>query len=108
MNKLILLALAAPTTSACVPMVAMSAASMVAEQAAGKPVSNQGLQPQAREACSLEAAKYGTVHVIDVEQSRVNKIIVWGTVETAKGKQSFQCDFGTRITAFKLRPIASR
>jgi hypothetical protein len=107
-KKLLLLAIATPSLPACVPMMAVSAASMVAEQAAGKPVDNQGLQPQAREACTVEAAKYGAVHVIDVEQNRVNKIIVWGTVETAKGKQSFQCDFGTRIAAFKLRPIARR
>jgi hypothetical protein len=46
------------------------------------------------------------VHVIDVEQHRIDKIIVWGTVDDDKRKQSFQCDFGSRITGFTLHPIA--
>jgi hypothetical protein len=43
--------------------------------------------------------------VIDVEQHSVAKIIVWGTIDDGKQKQSFQCDFGTKISGFKLRPI---
>ena len=86
-------------------MMAVSAASMAAQAAQGTPVSNEALHPQAREACSAQAAKYGEVHVIDVEQHSVAKIIVWGTVDDGKRKQSFQCDFGTRVTGFKLRPI---
>lgn len=83
----------------------MSALGMAANSARGRPVSNQELKPQAREQCSAQAAKYGAVHVIDVEQHRIDKIIVWGTVEDGKVKQSFQCDFGTKITGFTLRPI---
>ena len=46
------------------------------------------------------------MHVIDVEQHRVGRIIVWGTVDDGRSKQSsFQCDFGTKITGFTLRPI---
>ncbi len=80
---------------------------MAAQGARGRPVSNEALQPQAREACSARAAQYGAVHVIDVEQHRIDKIIVWGTVEDGPQKRSFQCDFGTSITAFTLRPIRS-
>jgi hypothetical protein len=109
MKRLILiflLAAAAPALGGCVPMMAVSAASMVAQGAEGTPVSNQGLQPQARDACTQQAAKYGTVTIIDVEQHRVNQIIVWGTVEdAAKQKRSFECDYGTKITGFKLRVI---
>ena len=101
-----LLAIAAiPALSGCVPMMALSAANMVARGAQGTPASNEAFQPQAREACTAQAATYGTVHVIDVEQRAVNKIIVWGTVDDGKLKRSFQCDFGTRITGFKLRAI---
>jgi hypothetical protein len=89
----------------CVPMIAVSAVSMAARSAEGRPVSNEALQPQAREACSAQAAHYGAVHVIDVEQHSINKIIVWGTVDDGRQKRSFQCDFGTRITGFTLRPI---
>jgi hypothetical protein len=89
----------------CVAGMAMSAAGMVAQSAQGRQSSNAGLQPQAREACTAQAAKYGTVHVIDVEQHSTIRIIVWGAVETAQGRQSFECDFGRQITGFKLRPI---
>lgn len=105
MTRIALLLLLAPTLSGCVAGMAVSALSMAAKSARGRPVSNETLQPQAREACSAQAARYGTVHVIDVEQHRVDRIIVWGTVDDGQRKQSFQCDFGTKITGFTLRPI---
>jgi hypothetical protein len=104
---LLLIAPALPL-GGCVPMMAASAVSMAAQGARGWPASNESLQPQAREACSAQAAQYGAVRVIDVEQHRTNKIIVWGTVDDGKQKRSFQCDFGTRITGFTLRAIAPR
>jgi len=86
-------------------MMVVSAAGMAAQSAKGKPVSNVGSQPQARDACTARAAQYGAVHVIDVQQHRVDKIIGWGTVGDGKERRSFQCDFGTKITRFTLRPI---
>ena len=86
-------------------MMAVSAAGMVVRGAQGSPASNEALQPQAREACSAQAAHYGAVHIIDVEQHSIAKIIVWGTVGEGQQKRSFQCDFGTRITGFTLRQI---
>ncbi len=94
-----------PTLAGCVPMMAVSAVSMAAQGAQGPTIGNEALQPEAREACSAKAAQYGAVHVIDVQQYSVSKIIVWGTVDDGKEKRSFQCDFGTKITGFKLRPI---
>lgn len=96
---------ASPALTGCVPMMAVSAASMVAQGAEGTPVSDAELQPQARDACSRQAAKYGAVSIIDVEQHRLNQIIVWGTVGEGTQKRSFECDYGTKITAFKLREI---
>jgi hypothetical protein len=43
--------------------------------------------------------------VIDVEQARIDKIIVWGTVDDGQQRRSFQCNFGIRITGFTLREI---
>ena len=103
--RLIALVLVAPALSGCVASMAMSAASMAARAAQGQPVSNAELGPQAREACTAQAAQYGTVNIIDVEQHSVDKIIVWGTVDDGKERRSFQCDYGTRITGFKLRTI---
>ena len=91
----------------CVAGMAVSAAGLAAQSARGTPQSNANLQPAARQACEASAARYGAVHIIDVEQHGISKIIVWGTVDDGKQRQSFQCDFGTRITSFKLRPITS-
>jgi hypothetical protein len=102
---LFLLAGCIPWLGGCVPMMAFSAANMAAQAAQGTPTSNEALQPQAREACSARAAQYRTVHVIDVEQHSVGRIIVWGTVDDGKQTRSFQCDFGTKIAGFKLRAI---
>src|SRR5947209_15842333 len=91
-----LLACACPALARCLPMMAVSAASMAAQGAAGTPVSDAELQPKARDACTARAAPYGEVHVIDVEQHRVDQIIVWGTVGPESNKRSFECDFTTR------------
>jgi hypothetical protein len=101
----LLLIVSSPALTGCIPMMALSAADVAARSAQGTPVSNEGLQSQARDACTAQAAQYGAVHVIDVEQHRVDKIIVWGTVDDGKQRRSFQCDFGTKITGFTLRRI---
>jgi hypothetical protein len=108
MNRLAAWALppiAALLLSGCVAMAAVSGVGLAAQAAQGKPVKNEQFQPQARQACSARAAQYGAVHVIDVEQARIDKIIVWGTVDDGQQKRSFQCNFGTRITGFTLREI---
>ena len=95
----------APILGGCVAGIAASAISLAAQSARGKPVDNQALKPQAREACSAQASQYGTVQVIDVEQHSLDKIIVWGTVDDGNHRRSFQCNFGTKITSFIMRPI---
>jgi hypothetical protein len=103
--SLLVLLIAFPVLSGCIPMMAVSAVSMAGQAAQRTPVDSEALQPQARDTCTAQAAQYGTVNVIDVEQHRVNEIIVWGTVDDGKKKRSFECDFGTKVTAFKLREI---
>ncbi len=93
--------------SGCLPMMAASAISMAASSARGRPTSNAHLAPAAEAACSTTAAQYGAVHVIDVQQASVGKIIVWGTAGEGAHKQSFECHFGAAITSFKLRAIKS-
>lgn len=88
--------------------MAVSAAGMAAQSARGAPRSNANLQPEARTSCEAFAVHYGAVHVIDVEQHSINKIIVWGTVGEGQQRRSFQCDYGTKMTSFKLRPITPR
>ena len=105
LSRLLVIAAAFPLLGGCVASMAVSALGMAAQSARGRPVSNEALQPQAREQCSAQAAQYGAVNVIDVEQHRIDQIIVWGTVDDVKQKRSFQCDFGAKITGFTLRPI---
>ena len=94
--------------SGCVAGMALSAASMAARSARGTPTSNEHLLPVARQACTARAAQYGTVQVIDIQPVTTGRIIMWGTVTNGVGRQSFECRFGTKITGFKLRPIATR
>ena len=101
----ILIAATAPALSGCVAMAAVSGASLAAQAAQGKSVENEQFQPQARQACTDQAAQYGAVHVIDVQQARADKIVVWGTVDDGRQKRSFQCNFGTKVTGFTLREI---
>lgn len=84
----------------------VAGAAGMAVRAADKPAaSNAHLRPAARAACSDHAAQYGAVHVIDVEQRRADRIVVWGTVETTEGRKSFECRFTTQIVGFDLREI---
>ena len=89
----------------CVAAMAASAAGMAVQGARGQPQSNEHLQPAARKDCEAHAAQHGAVHIIDVEQRSVSKIIVWGTVDDGKQRRSFECSYGTKMTGFKLRAI---
>ncbi|MEO7563610.1 MAG: hypothetical protein ABIR63_06410 [Sphingomicrobium sp.] len=89
-------------------MMAASAVGMVARGTRVTPSSNAALASQARTACTSQAEPYGTIHVIDVEQNSVNRIIVWGTAGEGAARQSFECHFGTKVTSFRLHPIPSR
>jgi hypothetical protein len=100
-----LLGASALALGGCVAGMAASAVGMAVQGAQGQPASNEHLQPVATKACSAQAAPYGTVHIIDIEQHSPSKIIVWGTVDDGKERRSFECAFGTRITGFQLRPI---
>ena len=108
MRRILLLSLLLGTTPAlggCVAGMAVSALSMAARSAQGQPQNNAQLKPAARNDCTTYASRFGTVHIIDVQQSSPSKIIVWGTVDDGKHRQSFECAYGTRIARFKLRPI---
>lgn len=110
MQRFLIVPLIASTLAlgGCVPMMAVSAVSMAARSASRPAPSNAHLAPTAELACTTQAAQHGVVHVIDVQQKGAGKIIVWGTAGAPPNKQSFECHFGTRITAFKLRPIQNQ
>jgi hypothetical protein len=91
--------------SGCLPMMAASAVGMAANSARGTPVSNAHLASTAEAQCRQRAATHGSVQVIDVQQAKLNRIIVWGTVGEGAQKRGFDCHFATQIVAFNLRAI---
>lgn len=91
----------------CVASMAASAVGAAVSASRGRPVSNEGARETAISQCSALAAAYGVVHVIDVEQRSVERMVVWGTTEGHSGRQSFECAFGTKVVGFKIHPIAA-
>lgn len=103
-----LLALCAPALGGCVAGMAASALGMAVKEAQGDPKSNAHLRDVAVEACRARAAPHGAVHIIDVEQRSVDRIVVWGSAGEGADKRSFECAFGTEVTGFTLREIKRR
>jgi hypothetical protein len=89
----------------CVPSLIASAAVAGIDASRPKPQSNAHLKPAAEAACSARAAQHGAVHIIDVVQHSVDRIVVWGTVDDRTTRRSFECGFTTSIAYFKLREI---
>jgi hypothetical protein len=82
---------------------AVGAAVRAADRPDAPPSEDPG--PAARAACTAQAERHGTVRIIDTEYRSASQLIVWGTVEAAAKRQSFECRFEGKVTSFKLRPI---
>ncbi|HEX8667698.1 MAG TPA: hypothetical protein VF727_04925 [Allosphingosinicella sp.] len=106
-GALLLLAGALPL-GGCAASLAASAVGLAVQAAQGTPQNNVHLGGAAAEACRARAAQHGEAQIIDVEHRSASKIIVWGTVDDGKARQSFECGYTTKITGFTLRPIAPR
>jgi hypothetical protein len=89
----------------CVAGLAASALGAAVRSGQAPPQSNEHLKPEAEQACTAHAAQFGAVHVIDIEQRTVSKLVVWGTATSGASRQSFECIFTTKIIGFNLRPI---
>ncbi len=70
--------------------------------------SNAHLTPVATQACTQRAAHYGSVFIMDVEQRRADRLVVWGSVTDAQQRRrTFECHYGTALVSFKLREIGT-
>jgi hypothetical protein len=104
------LALVNLSLGGCVAGMAASAVgaavnSARSQQAASRaPLSGQA----AADACTASASQHGEVRIIDVEARSSSKLVVWGTVETAQGRRSFECSYNGKVSGLKLREIAGR
>ncbi len=89
----------------CAASLAASAVSAAMRSAQGRAPSNEHLTLEAAQACRAQAAQYGEVQVIDIEQRTASKIIIWGTAGSGADRRSFECTFTTRVVGFRLRAI---
>jgi hypothetical protein len=107
MKRLALPLLAALALCGCVPMMAANAVGSAVGAASGGPSARAGqdLREPARTACNERAAPLGTVRLIDAVQRPDGRVTVWGTVESAGRRRSFECRYEGRVTGFKLRAI---
>jgi osmotically-inducible protein OsmY len=106
---LLLLAAASLPLGGCVAGLAASAAGAAARAATPDraPVT-EDRRAAARTACEARAAALGRVHIIDSVQNADGRVTVWGTVEDARERRSFECRFDGAVKEFKLRPIKAR
>lgn len=87
-------------------MAAAQLANYIPEQ---QRASNAHLKPAATQACTQRAAPYGSVYIVDVEQRRADRLVVWGSVIDARQhRRTFECHFTSALVSFKLREIGSR
>ena len=103
-----LIALAAPSLGGCALQAALLAADLAGDIPRNHGPSNAHLKPAATEACTKQAAQYGSVYIVDVQQRYVDRLIVWGSVTDAQqARSTFECHFTTSVVGFKLRAIHS-
>ena len=101
-----LILLAAPALGGCAVQAAMMAAQVAPAIRGPMGPKNAHLKPQAIEQCTQRAAQYGSVYIVDVEQRRADRIIVWGSVTDAgQRRRTFECHFTRRLSRFKLGEV---
>ena len=100
---------AAAALGGCAAQAVLLAAQLANYAPQPQRASNAHLKPVASQACSQRAATYGSVHIIDVEQRRADRLVVWGSVTDARQvRRTFECHFTTGVVSFKLRELGSR
>jgi hypothetical protein len=104
--RLALLLLVAPAIGGCALQAAVLAADLAGDIPRNQGPSNAHLKPAATEACTRQAAQYGSVLIVDVQQRYADRLIVWGSVTNAQQqRRTFECHFTTKLVSFKLREI---
>lgn len=100
---LALIAIATPALGGCAVQAALAAAELSQYVREPEGTSNAHLKPAATQACTQRAGQHGSVYMVDVEQRRSDRIIVWGSVTDAQQRRRiFECHFTTAMVQFKL------
>ncbi len=105
-TRLSLLLLAAPALGGCALQAALVAADLAQQLPRHEGPSNAHLQPAATQACTQQAGQHGSVYIVDVDQFRRDRIVVWGSVTDAQQRRrTFECHFTTKVVRFKLGEV---
>jgi hypothetical protein len=97
---------ATPALSGCAVQAALLAAEVAPQIKGPLGTKNAHLKPQAVQACTQRAGQYGSVYIVDVEQRRADRIIVWGSVtDPQRQRRIFECHFTTALARFKLGEV---
>lgn len=105
-SALLLLAGSSLALGGCVASMAASAVGAAVRAATPeRPLVTQDVRGPAREACQARAAQLGTVRITDAEQRADGRTTVFGTVQDATQRRSFECVYDGRVTGFRLREI---
>jgi hypothetical protein len=109
MTRKVLLALpllAAPALGGCAVQAALAAAEIAPQLRGPLGPSNTHLKPAASQACTARAGQYGSVYIVDVEQRRSDRLVVWGSVtDPQRRRRTFECHYTTALTRFKLGEV---
>ena len=101
-----LIVLGAPALGGCAVQAALAAAELAPHIRGPLGPSNAHLEPAAVQACTQRAGQHGSVFIVDVEQRRADRIIVWGSVTDAQQRRrTFECHFTTTLVRFKLGEV---
>jgi hypothetical protein len=101
-----LIVLGTPAVSGCAVQAALAAAELAPHIHGPLGPSNAHFTPVAVQACIQRAEQHGFVFIVDVEQRRSDRIIVWGSVTDAQQRRrTFECHFTTAVTRFRLGEI---
>ena len=101
-----LIVFATPALAGCAVQAALAAAELAPHIRGPLGPSNTHLTPTAVQACTQRAEQHGSVFIVDVEQRRSDRIIVWGSVtDEQQRRRTFECHFTTALARFKLGEI---
>jgi hypothetical protein len=93
-----------PALGGCAVQAALVAAEVAPQIRGPLGPGNAHLRTTATQACTQRAGRYGSVFIVDVEQRRADRIVVWGSVTEAQQQRRriFECHFTTSLARFKL------
>jgi hypothetical protein len=101
-----LILLATPALGGCVAQAALAAAQLAQYVPEPDRPSNAHLKPVAVQACTQQAARYGTVHVVDTGHLRADRMVIGGSVTDAQQRRrTWECIFTTKVESFRVREI---